>query len=70
MLVPPRDTPALVQAIATLLADEERLRDLGNQARQRALTHFGEQQAYTGIMQVYHQAREAPTRSQQMRTPR
>jgi glycosyltransferase involved in cell wall biosynthesis len=65
MLVPPRDTLALVQAISTLLDDEQRLRELGQQARQRALTHFGEQSAYTGILDVYHRTREELARSQQ-----
>jgi glycosyltransferase involved in cell wall biosynthesis len=70
MLVPPRDTPALVQAISTLLADEERLRELGRQARRRALTHFGEQQAYTGMRDVYQRAAAASASHQQMHTPR
>jgi glycosyltransferase involved in cell wall biosynthesis len=54
MLVPPRNTAALVSAITDLLADEPRRQQLAQCARQRALNQFSMQQSYERMMQVYH----------------
>lgn len=63
ILVPPRDTQALVLAISALLEDEPRRRQLGLCARERALMHFGAAQAYEGMMQVYRAYQDTITPS-------
>jgi glycosyltransferase involved in cell wall biosynthesis len=60
MLVPPRNTDALVAAITKLLNNEPRRRQLAQCARQRALTQFSMQQSYTGMLTVYQQALAQP----------
>ncbi len=52
-LVPPRDTSALIEAIISLLNNDERLNELRIQARQRAISLFHPSRAYDGIMQFY-----------------
>jgi glycosyltransferase involved in cell wall biosynthesis len=56
VLVPPRDTAALVTAITDLLADGPRRQQLAQCARQRALTQFSMQQSYTGMLEIYRHA--------------
>lgn len=53
-LVPPRDTPALLAAITTLLGDGPRREQLAICARERALTHFSRQREYDAITSVYN----------------
>jgi len=53
ILVPPRDTPALVTAIRALLEDEPRRARLSRCARERACTAFSPEQEYATIMRAY-----------------
>lgn len=53
-IVPPRDTPALVAAVNSLLGDPDRRARLALSARQRALSAFGPQRAYDSILEVYY----------------
>lgn len=54
LLVSPRDTPALVEAISSLLTDPTRRAALSVAARARALSHFSAERAYESIMNVYN----------------
>jgi glycosyltransferase involved in cell wall biosynthesis len=61
ILVPSRDTPALVSAICELLDDPDRRGRLAACARERALTHFSRRREYDSITSVYNTLRaEAP----------
>ncbi|MCS6880000.1 MAG: glycosyltransferase family 4 protein [Oscillochloridaceae bacterium] len=53
VLVPPRDTPALVAAIRALLDDEPRRARLARCGRERACTVFSPEREYATVMQAY-----------------
>lgn len=57
VLVPPRDTGALLTAIDALLADKARREALGACGRERALTHFSRRREYEAVMAMYNGAR-------------
>jgi glycosyltransferase involved in cell wall biosynthesis len=63
VLVPPRNTAALVAAITDLLDDAPRRQQLAQCARQRALTRFSMQQSYHGMLAVYRHALAQPVRA-------
>ncbi len=56
LVVPPREPAALAAACRVLLADPERRRRLGEQARVRALAEFGVERMVDGVEAVYRQA--------------
>ena len=56
LVVPPRDPQALAQACRELLADPERRRCLGAQARRRALSEFGLDRMVQRVEEVYAEA--------------
>ena len=53
ILVPPEDASAVANAIATLVADQERLTAMGNAARDRAVQLFSSQKNTTSTEAVY-----------------
>lgn len=53
MLVPPRNTAALIAAIRELLADPARLAQLATQCRERAIANFSPRQEYATVLSVY-----------------
>ncbi|HMZ79835.1 MAG TPA: GT4 family glycosyltransferase PelF [Acidobacteriota bacterium] len=55
LLVPPRTPDQLAQAIVKLLTNAHLRRDLGQRARERALTHFTESQFATHYRDLYQQ---------------
>ncbi len=52
ILIPPRDVPALAQALAGLLADPARARHMGAAGRQRAVARFGWERAARRMLAV------------------
>ncbi len=58
ILVPPRDAPALADAIATLLRDSSRRRTMGGAARDRALRLFSGERIVAGLADFYRRIRE------------
>jgi len=63
VLVPPRNTVALITAITDLLADAPRRQQLAQCARQRAVTQFSMEQSYAGMLEAYRHALTKPTRA-------
>lgn len=63
LLVPPEDPAALVVAIASLLADPDRRRRMGEVGRQRALKEFAVQSMVEGTAEVYRRASARGARS-------
>jgi len=55
ILVPPRDTPALVAAIRALLEDEARRAHLARCGRERARGAFSPEREYATLMRAYRQ---------------
>jgi rhamnosyl/mannosyltransferase len=53
LTVPPRDSDALAGAIDALLADDERRRTLGRNARDRVMDRFGRERMLTALEGVY-----------------
>ena len=49
ILVPPRDSAALAEAVIQLLTDDERCQTMGNSARQRAITDFSLERVSTAL---------------------
>ncbi len=56
VLVPPRDVPALRQALEQLLADAGRRARLGAAAREYALRHFSRENEVDALLAVYAEA--------------
>jgi len=56
LLVPKGDAPALAGAVADLLLDPERRRKMGEAARRRAATVFGEERVVTALLDAYRGA--------------
>jgi len=54
LVVPPRDSAALGAAMRTLLQDEQLRREMGQRARQRALSEFSSQTMVDRITHLYH----------------
>jgi glycosyltransferase involved in cell wall biosynthesis len=59
LLVPPRDAPALSEAIATLLADRELASGFGRRGREQALDRFGWQRYLDGLDAIYAELKVA-----------
>lgn len=59
-LVPPRDPAALAAALAELLVDPERGRELGRQARRRFEADFSAERMVEGTLAVFAEALGAP----------
>jgi glycosyltransferase involved in cell wall biosynthesis len=57
LLVPPRDVPALAEAILTLLDNRDRASAMGRLGRQLALERFGWQRYLRGLDEVYERLR-------------
>ncbi len=63
LLVPPRDTEALAQALVSLLRDPDRRAAMGKRGRQRVVTDFGPQRQADEVTSVYRAvARGSPIR--------
>ncbi len=60
LLVPPRDVPALREALLTLLRDPERARHMGQAGRQRLATRFSEQGMVDATAALYHRLLSVP----------
>jgi len=56
LLIPPRDPPALAEAICSLVADADQRRRMGEAGRKRFLEHFTSGQMAAAILAVYRQA--------------
>jgi glycosyltransferase involved in cell wall biosynthesis len=57
LLVPPRDVPALAEAILTLLDNRDRASAMGRSGRQLALERFDWQRYLRGLDEIYEQLR-------------
>jgi len=63
VLVPPRDSAALAEAMSRLLGDPVRCETMGRSARERVLGHFGWRQAAERLVEVYREAMDAHRQS-------
>lgn len=53
LLVPMNDAPSMAEAICSLLADEERAREMGARGHRRVAQHFTIQQSVEKLMNIY-----------------
>ncbi len=53
LLIPMDDAPAMAEAICSLLADEARAEQMGEQGRRRVIEHFTIQQSVAKLMHIY-----------------
>lgn len=63
VIVPPRDSAALAQALCTLLADPQRRRQMGAAARQKARAKFSVSQMIDRHVRLYEQLLETHARA-------
>jgi glycosyltransferase involved in cell wall biosynthesis len=63
MIVPPRDAPALSNAICTLLANEDRRHSLGLAARQKARSQFNVRNMIDRHVRLYEELLETDERA-------
>lgn len=67
LVVQPRDPEAMGQACLQLLRDREKTRELGRQAREKALREFSLQQCNTAYLGVYLELRESAPQAHNQR---
>jgi rhamnosyl/mannosyltransferase len=54
LVVPPRDSIALAQAINSLLQDDALRTDMGNRGYQRVTTEFSQEKMWSYMLDLYH----------------
>jgi len=55
-VIPPRDVPALVQAITDLLADPARRKEMGRRGQERARREFSHEVMTDRVLALYEEA--------------
>ncbi|MFO7946908.1 MAG: glycosyltransferase, partial [Armatimonadota bacterium] len=55
LLVPPENSTALAGALVELLGDQQRRRQMGENARKRVVNHFSVQETTAAIEDIYEQ---------------